>query len=136
MRQVLGFFSRAATEPRAAKNSLGSLFKLDRNRKARYKSLSHPGYAKASVNFFLTGNSVFQLAMQQYMVARQIEKMFPVRIRAPVPVLPSTLFPRVSPLPTEKEREKSPGRPAGRGSVPQKSLLAGYKNSSLCQALR
>lgn len=72
--QVPGFFSRAATEPRAAKNSRGSLFKLD-NRKARYKSLSHPGYAKASVNFFPTGNSVFELAMQQYMVARKIEKI-------------------------------------------------------------
>ena len=73
--QVPGFFSRAATKPRAAKNSRGSLFKLDKNRKARYKSLSHPGYAKASVNFFPTGNSVFLLAMQQYMVARQIEKI-------------------------------------------------------------
>ena len=73
--QVPGFFSRAATEQRAVKNSRGSLFKLDKNRKARYESLSHPGYAKASVNFFPTGSSVFQLAMQQYMVARKIEKI-------------------------------------------------------------
>ena len=39
------------------------------------------------------------------MVARQIEKMFPVRIRAPVPVFLSTLFLRISPLPREGKRK-------------------------------
>lgn len=63
--------------------------------------------------------------MQQYMVARQIEKIDVFRrIRAPVPVLLQPCS-RGSRLFQEKERQKSPGRPAWRGPVPPKSLLAG-----------
>ena len=91
-------------KPRAAKNSSGSLFKLDRNRKPRYKSLSHPGYAKASVNFFLKGNSVFQPAMQQWLLDK-LKRCFPsgLELLRPYYFQPCS---RGSRLFQEKEREK------------------------------
>ena len=107
------------------KTHAGHYLSLTKTAKRAIKVSRIQGMPRQASTFFLRATVFFNSQCNNIWLLEKLKRsMFSVRIRAPVPILLQPCS-RGSRLFQEKERQKSPGRPAGRGPVPPKSLLAG-----------
>ena len=107
------------------KTHAGHYLSLTKTAKRAIKVSRIQGMPRQASTFFLRATVFFNSQCNNIWLLEKLKRsMFSVRIRAPVPILLQPCS-RGSRLFQEKERQKSPGSPAGRGPVPPKSLLAG-----------
>ena len=107
------------------KTHAGHYLSLTKTAKRAIKVSRIQGMPRQASTFFLRATVFFNSQCNNIWLLDKLKRsMFSVRIRTPVPVLLQPCS-RGSRLFQEKERQKSPGSPAGRGPVPPKSLLAG-----------